>query len=456
MWTLVYIIILIQTTNIFATECGEVRFTEEIGFLIFPETQKYSHNLDCNWTISGTSGKIIILTFIQFDLEGALANSCLFDYLQIYDGPSALHNIIGKYCGTALPNGGTVSSTTHEMYLSFHSDISESHDGFTLIWRSALPGGCDGYYTSMNDSFSSPNYPSPYPHHSRCEYTIMVPEGYSITLTFTDFHVEADFDFVWIKESEVTLFKGNGSKENIPSINSSGNALFVYFTSDGSVSESGFSATYYTNRVVNGGWNSWLNWNSCNVICGGGISNRTRNCNNPSPSNGGTRCFGDSVESRVCNTNCCPVNGNWSMWSIWENCDVTCGFGMQKRTRACDNPYPVFNGINCTGNDLQTQNCSTTPCPVLVDSNTPDRNTQLYSSEVVGGIAVACIICTSVLCLIVLFTFQRLRQNKGRQEDTVAFFEGGENTVKFKQMRTSQIDDNAECIGPDNSQGDVC
>jgi hypothetical protein len=35
------------------------------------------------------------------------------------------------------------------------------------------------------------------------------------------------------------------------------------------------------------------------VSCGGGISNRRRNCNNPSPSNGGTRCFGDSVESRV-------------------------------------------------------------------------------------------------------------------------------------------------------------
>ena len=251
----------------------------------------------------------------------------------------------------------------------------------------------------MSDSFSSPNYSSPYPHHIRCDYTIMVPEGYSITLTFIDFHLKADFDFVWVKENEVTLFKGNGSKENIPSINSSGNALFVYFTSDGSDSRTGFSATYYTNRVVNGGWSSWLNWNSCNVSCGGGISNRTRNCNNPSPSNGGTRCFGDSVESGVCNTNCCPV---------------------------------------------------------LVDGNTPDRNTQSYSSGVVGGVAVACIICTSVLCLIVLFTIQRLRQNKGRQEDTVAVFEGGENPVKFKHMRTSQIDDNAECIGPDNSQGDVC
>ena len=51
---------------------------------------------------------------------------------------------------------------------------------------------------------------------------------------------------------------------------------------------------------------------------------------------------------------------------------------------------------------------------VLVDSNTPDRNTQLYSSGVVGAVAVTCIICTSVLCLIVLFTIQRLRQNKGQ------------------------------------------
>jgi len=47
----------------------------------------------------------------------------------------------------------------------------------------------------------------------------------------------------------VTLFSGTGSKENIPPINSSGNSLYVYFTSDGSVAESGFSATYYTNRV---------------------------------------------------------------------------------------------------------------------------------------------------------------------------------------------------------------
>ena len=54
------------------------------------------------------------------------------------------------------------------------------------------------------------------------------------------------------------------------------------------------------------------------------------------------------------------------MWSIWDNCDVTCGDGIQQRTRACDNPYPVFDGFNCSGNDLQTQTCKTTPCPGVI------------------------------------------------------------------------------------------
>jgi len=43
-----------------------------------------------------------------------------------------------------------------------------------------------------------------------------------------------------------------------------------------------------------------------------------------------------------------------------------------------------------------------------------DGKKQLYSSGVVGGIAVACIICTSVLCLIVHCIIERLRQNKGQ------------------------------------------
>ena len=126
---------------VMSVACKEVLLTGETGFLTFPASQSgpYPHGVDCAWEIRGTSGKIIILTFTQFSLEGLRGQLCIFDYLKIYDGPSASHDTIGKYCGTALPNGGTVTSTTHEMYLSFHSDGSLAHDGFILTWRSALP-----------------------------------------------------------------------------------------------------------------------------------------------------------------------------------------------------------------------------------------------------------------------------------------------------------------------------
>ena len=80
--------------------------------------------------------QIIILEFTRFNVESH--SQCQYDFLQIYDGPSASHRNIGKFCGTTLPKGGTVIGTKHEMFLSFHSDESLAHDGFTLIWRSGL------------------------------------------------------------------------------------------------------------------------------------------------------------------------------------------------------------------------------------------------------------------------------------------------------------------------------
>ena len=82
--------------------------------------------------------QIIILEFTRFNVEPD--SNCNYDFLQIFDGPSASHRNIGKFCNNNLPNGGTIKSTTNEMFLSFHSDGTVAGDGFTLTWRSALPG----------------------------------------------------------------------------------------------------------------------------------------------------------------------------------------------------------------------------------------------------------------------------------------------------------------------------
>ncbi|XP_053383246.1 thrombospondin-1-like isoform X2 [Mercenaria mercenaria] len=59
----------------------------------------------------------------------------------------------------------------------------------------------------------------------------------------------------------------------------------------------------------------------------------------------------------------CEVDGSWSPWSNWSDCDVTCGNGTQVRTRACTDPAPQYGGLDCLGNDTDTKSCQNKPCP---------------------------------------------------------------------------------------------
>ncbi|XP_052094934.1 zonadhesin-like [Mytilus californianus] len=130
--------------------------------------------------------------------------------------------------------------------------------------------------------------------------------------------------------------------------------------------------------TVHGRWSSygnWERWGSCSKTCGGGTQStrRLRYCNNPSPKNGGNGCSGSnrSTKSRSCNTNYCPINGQWTKWKSWSKygpCSASCGSGKQSRTRTrtCSKPSPKYGGKTCPGESMMTssQTCNTNPCPV--------------------------------------------------------------------------------------------
>jgi hypothetical protein len=40
-------------------------------------------------------------------------------------------------------------------------------------------------------------------------------------------------------------------------------------------------------KTVNGGWGSWMEYGECSRSCGGGVRKSYRECDNPRPSNGG-------------------------------------------------------------------------------------------------------------------------------------------------------------------------
>uniref|UniRef100_K1RKA6 Hemicentin-1 n=1 Tax=Magallana gigas TaxID=29159 RepID=K1RKA6_MAGGI len=126
---------------------------------------------------------------------------------------------------------------------------------------------------------------------------------------------------------------------------------------------------------VDGGWSSWQSTAQCSVTCGGGVIKRTRTCNYPPPANGGYQCQGKSLKSEHCNTNPCPVNGEWSSWQNPSQCTVTCGGGLRVRTRSCTNPTPANGGQQCVGLFFGSESCNTHPCPgATLRQNTTKNN----------------------------------------------------------------------------------
>ncbi|XP_019130182.2 A disintegrin and metalloproteinase with thrombospondin motifs 13 isoform X1 [Larimichthys crocea] len=56
------------------------------------------------------------------------------------------------------------------------------------------------------------------------------------------------------------------------------------------------------------------------------------------------------------------VNGSWSGWSEFTPCSRSCGGGVTHRTRKCNNPRPAFGGNDCEGPDIEAELCHQQPC----------------------------------------------------------------------------------------------
>ena len=57
--------------------------------------------------------------------------------------------------------------------------------------------------------------------------------------------------------------------------------------------------------VVDGGWSKWSNWGKCSVSCGVGLQSRSRSCTNPAPHNAGRHCIGQNFDVKLCYLHLC-------------------------------------------------------------------------------------------------------------------------------------------------------
>ncbi|XP_068690691.1 tolloid-like protein 1, partial [Montipora foliosa] len=223
----------------------------------------YPHHLDCNWDMTVTPGSYIYLQFSYFYL-GYGGEDCAYKYVEVFDSNYPLSSIQIKRCGYQSP--WCVWSTSNVLHVRFVTDSIPSASGFeahyatygspgsgSCLSLSATQNFCGGNLTDLSGSFTSPYYPSSYPHHLDCNWDMTVTPGSYIYLQFSYFYLEYGEDCAY---KYVEVFDSNYPLSSIQikrcgyqspwCVWSTSNVLHVRFVTDSIPSASGFEAHYAT------------------------------------------------------------------------------------------------------------------------------------------------------------------------------------------------------------------
>ncbi|KAJ4427739.1 hypothetical protein ANN_25392, partial [Periplaneta americana] len=190
----------------------------------YPED--YQANKECVWKLSVPQDYQVALKFESFEVENH--DSCVYDYLEVRDGPSLESPLIGVYCGYKIPHD--IRSTGSHLLVKFVSDGSVQKVGFSAKFMKEFDecalqthgcehhcintlGGyecacrigfelhsdgkhcedaCGGVFDASNGTLTSPSFPELYPGNKNCVWEIIAPPQYRITLNFTHFELEGN------------------------------------------------------------------------------------------------------------------------------------------------------------------------------------------------------------------------------------------------------------------------
>jgi hypothetical protein len=182
------------------------------------------------------------LSFTDFNTEIAK------DSVTIYDGDSITDPVIASYSGSSLP--ASVSSTGGKMLLRFITSDSTTSSGWRAHYTSNYPALCNAttILTDSTGNFSDGSGTANYNVSANCKWDIQPAGAHVITLGFTTFDTEADYDKVKVYDigQTPTVLLATYSGTTLPPTQTYNTSkLRVWFTSNLSVNGQGWDA-YYT------------------------------------------------------------------------------------------------------------------------------------------------------------------------------------------------------------------
>lgn len=254
---------------------GTVTLTTSSGS-ISDGSGNYTDNADCRWLIQPPGATSITLSFQSFNLLAG-------DSVIIYDGATTTAPRLGAYSGSSLPPNRTSSSGA--MLVRLKTNGSGTAAGFQATYTAQVPGSCGGtqMLSQSSGTISDGSGPNDYRNDADCRWVIRPGQGTGIRIEFSQFSTEANYDFVTIYDggqvnSRVMVRRFSGT--NLPPVvTTSVPEATIYFTTDGSVTDQGWTLSYTTLNAPYCSGTTVLTAPSGTISDGSGVSDYTNRTN---------------------------------------------------------------------------------------------------------------------------------------------------------------------------------
>lgn len=212
-------------------------------------SNNYCNNSNCSWLIQPPNATSVTLNFTAFNLEQPSTDgNSIYDLVEVFDGTSSSAASLGKFTGNNIPQA--ITSTGGSMFVKFTSDFSDTYQGWTANYTSTQNSYCNSTTTSLtatNGTFTDGSGVEKYANNSECTWLIQPTNANTITLSFSSFDTELNYDGVIVFDgtNSSAPVLGQFTGTTLPtSVTSSGGSMFVAFISDESFRSNGWNASY--------------------------------------------------------------------------------------------------------------------------------------------------------------------------------------------------------------------
>lgn len=220
-------------------------------------TNNYCNNSNCSWLIQPPNATSITLNFTAFDLEQASTDgNSIYDVVEVYDGASASATLIGKFTGNNIPQA--ITSSGGSLFIKFTSDISDTFQGWSAYYTSTQNSYCNSSVTTLttpSGAFSDGSGLDKYANNTQCAWLIQPTNANTITLSFSAFDTELNYDGVIVFDgaNDTSPVIGQFTGTTLPSaVTSSGGSMYLLFLSDETLRSNGWSANYNSTTLSSG------------------------------------------------------------------------------------------------------------------------------------------------------------------------------------------------------------